>query len=336
MATNGPGGTNTSRGADRLFTTPPGIPTVAGDAVTEVHADRARFQGEVNPNGADTQLGFEYISDADYQANLGAGDPGFEGAAVTAPGVGIGMSKHLQTAGTVVSGLEAGTLYHFRAVGTNQAGAGVADFDNTFSTFPFEREVNDACPNAHVRQQTGTSLLRDCRAYELVSAANSGGYDVESSLVAGQTPFENYPDAASSEGEPRVLYGVHDGGIPGVGNPTNRGVDPYVATRGSSGWTTEYKGIPANGTPSATPFCSSLLAANGGLNTFAFGGPEICSPCFSDGSVGNPVHLPSNQLEQGMAGSISQPSAEPARIHRQASLRRRDPFRLRVHLALRA
>ena len=58
---------------------------------------------------------------------------------------------------------------------------------------PFEREINDQCPNAHVRQQTGAALLLDCRAYELVSAANTGGYDVESSLVAGQTPSAATP-----------------------------------------------------------------------------------------------------------------------------------------------
>ena len=94
------------------------------------------------------------------------------------------------------------------------------------------------------------ALLLDCRAYELVSARNAGGYDVESSLVAGQTPFGELPRRAGSDGEPRVLYGVHNGGIPGTGNPTNRGVDPYVATRGEDGWTTKYVGIPADGTPS--------------------------------------------------------------------------------------
>ena len=45
-------------------------------------------------------------------------------------------------------------------------------------------------------------------------------------------PFGDYPEAQSSSGEPQVLYGIHDGGIPGTGHPTNRGVDPYIATRG--------------------------------------------------------------------------------------------------------
>ena len=304
-------GSATSYGEDELFTTTPGIPLVAGDSVTIVHADRAVFHGQVNPNGAATKVSFQYITDAAFKANLAAGRQGFQGAASTAPGVEIGMSKHIQTGDDPVSGLEPGTRYHFRAVGVSQVGEGIANFDNTFTTFPFQSEVNDRCPNAHVRQQTGSTDLLDCRAYELVSAANSGGYDVESTLVPRQAPFENYPDAMNAAGEPRVLYGVHDGGIPGTGSATNRGVDPYIATRGPSGWTTAYVGIPVHGTPSTTPFSSTLTEADAGLGTFAFGGSEICAPCFKDGSSGNPIHLPDGELIQGMAGSIPQPSAKP-------------------------
>src|SRR4029077_3985104 len=133
-----------------------------------------------------------------------------------------------------------------------------------------------------------------------------GGYDVESNLVPGQTPFDGYPRA---EGPLRVLYGIHNGAIPGVaGNPTNRGVDPYVATRGSEGWTTSYVGIPANNPFASSPFSSTLAGADAGLNVFAFGGPEICSPCFEDGSTGVPVHLPDGSLVQGMRGSVEPPA----------------------------
>jgi hypothetical protein len=183
---------------------------------------------------------------------------------------------------------------------TNQSGT-TRSADLTFNTFPFTEILEDACPNAHVRQQTGAALLPDCRAYELVSAANAGGYDVESYLVAGQTPFGGYPDA-----EGRVLYGVHDGAIPGTNHPTNNGLDPYVATRGTDGWSTDYVGIPAN-LPYSDSFASTLSAADAGLDTFAFGGADICSPCFADGSTGVPVRLPDGSLVQGMTGP-----AEPA------------------------
>ncbi len=136
------------------------------------------------------------------------------------------MGKQYQSVSTLVDGLSPDTLYHYRVVGTNNVGSGNASA--TFHTFAFTPSFVDPCPNAHVRQQTGASLLLDCRAYELASASNTGGYDVESDLVAGQMPFGGYPNATNPS---QLLYGVHNGGIPGTGNPTNNGVDPYVATR---------------------------------------------------------------------------------------------------------
>jgi hypothetical protein len=158
-----------------------------------------------------------------------------------------------------------------------------------------------------VRQQTGAALLLDCRAYELVSAAQTGGYDVESDLVPGQTPFDDYPHAAG-----RVLYGVHEGAIPGAGAPTNFGVDPYLATRTDNGWSTEYVGIPSDNPFALGPFASGLLEANSSLTSFAFGGEDICDPCFEDGSTNVPLRLSDGSLVEGIAGSEKPGPAEPA------------------------
>ncbi len=304
VAENGAG---SSVGEDRMFTTTPGKPSIVTESVTVVHADRAIIHGTAIANGAPTKVHFEYVPDAEYQ------ESGFADAVQVGGEIPIGMGKDPESSTFgPVTGLQAGTLYHYREVGVNEAGTGVPETPHTFSTFAFSPEINDHCPNAHVRQQTGTSLLLDCRAYELVSASDSGGYDVESNLVAGQKPFPDYPEAQDARGAPRVLYGVHDGGIPGFPASTNRGIDPYVATRTEQGWTTEYEGIPASGTPSTRSFSSSLLEGDPSLGTLAFGGPEICSPCFEDGSTGNPIHLPGGELVQGLAGSISKPAAEPA------------------------
>ena len=260
---------------------------------------------------------------------------GFENAFRTPTEIPIGMSKHSQTVTAPITKLEAGTLYHYRIVGVNEAGVGVPSEPHTFTTFAFTREVTDGCPNAHVRQQTGSILLLDCRAYELVSARNSGGYDVESSLVAGQTPFKNYPDGRAPNGEPRVLYGVHNGGIPGTGNSTNRGVDPYVATRGEDGWSTKYVGIPADGTPSTVPFSSSLIGADSGLGTLAFGGPEICSPCFPDGSTGKSDPYADRRPGAGDDGVDPAPGGGRCGIHRQPAVRGRESLRLRIDVPIR-
>ena len=270
-----------------------------------MHADRALLQAQIDPNGAETMVRFEYVDDAEFLSS------GWTNATTTSPEVGVGMSKEYQSVSTFVTGLTPGTIYHYRAIGTNEAGSGTAAA--TFDTFAFTPSLSDACPNAHVRQQTGAALLLDCRAYELVSAANAGGYDVESNLVAGQTPFPGYPEAQSSSGEPQVLYGVHDGGIPGTGDPTNHGVDPYVATRAENGWTHEIRRHPRQRPLRQRPLRLDPAGSRRGPQHFRLwrrqksARPALARP----DQTGDPIHLPNGELVQGMAGSIPQPEAKP-------------------------
>ncbi len=185
--------------------------------------------------------------------------------------------------------------------------------EHTVTTFPYGAVRPEECPNMLARQQTRAALLPDCRSYELVSAQYAGGYDVESNLVAGESPYGDFP---SAENPPRVIYGIHDGAIPGVsGDPTNRGVDPYIATRTEEGWHTEYVGIPSNDPFAVRPFSSVPTGASSDLKAFAFGGEEGCSPCFEGGYTGIPVRLPDGELVQGMlpASNVTSPgpSAKP-------------------------
>ena len=286
----------TSKSEDQSFRTLPLLPE-AKQFVSDVHSNQVVLNTTVNPGGADTVFTFEYGTDPCSEIP----DP-----CVTAfPNTHVGSNLEFNAASKHLEGLQPATTYHYRTIATNSQGTVYAP-DRTFSTYQFDSELEDACPNALARQQTGAALVTDCRAYELVSSAHAGGYDVESNLVPGQMPFDGYPLAQ----EPRsVLYGIHSGAIPGVaGNPTNRGVDPYVATRGSDGWSTSYVGIAADNPFASSPFSSTLADADAGLSTFAFGGSGICSPCFADGSTGIPVHLPDGELVQGMQGSIEPPT----------------------------
>lgn len=293
----------TASSFDQTFESLPLPPALSAESVSAVHADTALVHAQINPNGGDatyhTAYRVEYVDDATFQEDSGSGD-GFQHAArAPVPDADAGSARTLQSVTTLLSGLTPGTTYHYRVIATN-ANTTTTGPTRTFTTLPFTSLINDTCPNAHVRQQTGAALLLDCRAYELVSAANTGGYDVESSLIGGQTPFGSYPQADS-----RVLYGIHNGAIPGTGNPTNHGVDPYVATRDpNTGWSTSYVGIPANNPYAGAPFASTLAEASSSLGTFAFGGDNICSPCFADGKTGNPIHMPDGSLVQGMAGSL--------------------------------
>lgn len=288
LAVGNANGTFHTRDAKVITSEPP---VVENPYIDNVHTDSVEFHAEISPEGAPTTFHVLYGT-ADC-----ATEP--DACSETPESSSIGSGLLAVKVSAKVTGLQPGTAYHYMFVATNQS-ASTDSADATFITFPYTPVLEDPCPNAHVRQQTSAALLPDCRAYELVSAGYAGGYDVESFLNAEQEPFGGYPYA---ENPPRALYGVHDGAIPGSGHPTNHGLDPYVATRGENGWSTSYVGIPANLPYSAESFASPLAGADASLDTFAFGGADLCSPCFADGTTGVPVTLPNGSLVQGMAGS---------------------------------
>jgi hypothetical protein len=293
VATNDKG---TTYGNDVVFKTTPDVPTV-DEWTTDVHSDSAILWADVDPGGGQTDYRFEYVDDAAFQGS------GFDNAlSLPQPEGDAGASLDPVTVKVFVPGLSPGTTYHYRVIASNSF-ATTTGVGRVLRTFPYEPVLEDPCPNVLERKQTGASLLLDCRAYELVSAPDTGGYNVVSDVIPNQTPYPAFPLASDPS---RVLYTMFDGGIPGTGQPTNRGRDPYVATRGSDGWTTEYVGISADNAFAAGPFRSAVTDAGAGLEVFAFSDPDVCSPCFPGGGTGIPIRTPDGQLVQGMVGSIPQ------------------------------
>ncbi len=154
------------------------------------------------------------------------------------------MGKHVQSVSASVNGLDAGHPLPLPGRRRPTRPAPACRAPTAPSRPSPSRSINDTCPNAHVRQQTGAALLLDCRAYELVSAANAGGYDVESDLVAGQTPFGGYPEAQRAAAgplrRPRRRHPRHRQPDQPRRRPLRRDPRPQTAGR------TEYVGIPAN------------------------------------------------------------------------------------------
>jgi hypothetical protein len=294
-----------SYGADRTFEAA-GSPKLSPPVlVGEVNTDAALLQVDIDPFGGTTRYWVEYGAE-DCASSACAKYP--------ADGELLDSNLGVQVANLHLPGLTPSTEYHFRFVAQNGTGTAMTP-DQTFTTFP-TNPTKDICPNVQVRQQTTATLLMDCRAYELVSAQNAGGYDVESNLVPGQQPLPALPDAHD-----KLLYALHFGLVPGVaGSPPNYERDPYVATRGTDGWSTRYVGVPSTaGAGESEPFGSPLGAASSDLSTFAFVGDHLCAPCFDDGSTGIPVRLPDGRLVQGMAGTLDPgPSADQAGFVRQA------------------
>jgi hypothetical protein len=274
-------------------------PALTSRGARFVSSDTAVLGARVEPRGGEVSYHFEWGPDNTYGNRIP------EVGETTLPSL-----KEPAELSHTIEGLVPGTTYHVRLVVESKdlAGNVVSTIDTgdlVFTTFPSDKSV-DVCQNLLVRKQTGAGKLGRCRAFELVSASDTNGYDVESNIVAGQEPLGAYPQA-----DGRVLYTVHHGTIPGSGNPPNLGGDPYVATRGADGWKTDYVGMQADGSPSLLPFASTLLGADANLGVFAFGGPKVCDPCFEDGSINIPLRHAGGELTKGMVGSEGS-TADPA------------------------
>jgi len=96
---------------------------------------KATLNAEVNPEGKPTTYRFQYISEADFEANLDNFKDGFEGAASTPESVPIGSDFKLHEASAQATGLVPETKYRCRAIATNaDAPAGNPGPEGSFVT----------------------------------------------------------------------------------------------------------------------------------------------------------------------------------------------------------
>jgi hypothetical protein len=203
-----------TKGADQILSVA-GAPTVDALFSSNLTASSVELNAQINPQGVPTTYQFEYGTTAQY----GSAIPLAPGAV---PGTGLKDKRVSEVLGGIASG-----TYHFRVVATNQFGTTDSP-DQTFNYYPPE------CPNAHLRQQTGSSYLPDCRAYELVSPGNAGG--------AVMFP-ETAPSAPFATNPARLPFAAGLGVIPGTKPANGTGVDTYVATRTDTGWETHLGGL---------------------------------------------------------------------------------------------
>jgi hypothetical protein len=197
------------------------------------------LHARINPENSATTYHFEYGATPSY------------GTSVPATDQPVGSDDTEHEVSVPITGLQPGVTYHFKVVATNEWGTSESD-DTTFSFSP------PSCPNAHVREQTGSNFLPDCRAYELVSPEKQGaavfwpsnetidfgeGFGLQTELDVSEVP----QNTGYATNPARFTFEGGLGAVPGLDVP-NSLLDTYLATRTNSGWVTTFPGIKGSET----------------------------------------------------------------------------------------
>jgi hypothetical protein len=185
----------------------------------------ATLLAKVNPNGEETSYQFQFISETDYQENgerlFGIHEP----IAIPVSPASIGDGEAGVAVSAAVSGLTPHTPYRFRVVASNVAGEG-RGVTTAFTTY-LPPDVFESCPNDAFRIGKPSAALPDCRAYEQASPVNKNGGGVIGTAWSAK---------ASVNGD-RVTFNAPVP-IPG-GEGGQNFTPPFMASRGSAGWTTQ-------------------------------------------------------------------------------------------------
>jgi hypothetical protein len=194
--------------------TPPVAPKLEGELAVEVGVSEAKLGAVVNPGGISAAYRFEYGMTAAY------------GNTVPFPEGDTGGGFQPRTVWAGALGLQPGTTYHYRVVVTGELGEPVVGDDRTFTT---RTPVQAGCPNEQFRTSFSASLP-DCRAYELVTPPNKAGAVPDPVEKGGGFLEHNF---AGIDGN-RMAFQSEDV-FPG----SKSGGRSYVATRGSTAWSSE-------------------------------------------------------------------------------------------------
>ena len=188
-------------------------PVIGEESAKSVEYVGATVQAYINPSEAATTYRVEYGATGSY------------GSVAPVHDAAIGAGTERVYVAQTLTGLQAGTAYHYRFVAVNAEGT-VEGPDKLFKTFPAQVQESDTCPNAAIRTAQFASYLPDCRAYEMVSPLHKNGGNVAAASTLTQ---------ASVSGD-AVKY-TSMAMFSGATGAEQRGGE-YVGQRGPEGWTT--------------------------------------------------------------------------------------------------
>jgi NHL repeat-containing protein len=219
------------------FETDPAAPAISDTHASQATDTGATLTATLNPQNEETTYHFEVVSETEFAASGFANAIDVPAPSATTPAGGA------RTISKDVGNLQPDTTYRFRVVAANPTGSIVGE-EATFTTAP-SQNVEQDCPNSQLRVGPSASLP-DCRAYELVSPADSNGLFPRSEIGGGSTDNFDTP-LASTNGESVLFYTT--GTLPGdQSNGTRAG---YRSVRGEAGWTTQ--SVSPTGAQSSAP-----------------------------------------------------------------------------------
>ncbi len=194
-------------------------PSISSVGVSSVTSTTALLSAKVDPEGEATTYHFAYGT-SDCGSNPCTSVPVPDGSAGSGSTV-VNVSHEL-------SGLQAGSTYHFRIVATNGSGSSEG-VDHVFKTY--SPPLVSECPNQAFR--TGPAAnLPDCRAYEMVSPAEKNGGDITTICNIGC--FRTALNQVSVDGE-KITYSSYKAFGDAKGSLYS---NQFVASRGPNGWST--------------------------------------------------------------------------------------------------
>jgi hypothetical protein len=206
VATNGLG---IALGLDQSFTTPTTVPLIATPPASGVGENSAFLNGSINPGGLATMVYFQYGLTTAYGAYT---DP--------AP-LGVGSTNIFVMLGRALFGLNPGTTYHYRLVGSNSMGI-VYGPDQTLVTLPNSSPILSDLAGVFTPVNTPTAAIpftvsdAETPADNLAVTASSGNSSLvpQANLVlggSGATRSLTITPAVGQRGSTAITVSVSDG-----------------------------------------------------------------------------------------------------------------------------
>jgi hypothetical protein len=204
-------------------------PKVESTSFANVTDEEAELRATINPCGLETHYSFEYTTQQSFE------EEGFTAALVAGAGTIPAGGEGVDVA-AAAAGLSPETVYRFRVVAENSKGPD--EKEALFKTY-LAPPPPQLCPNDAFRTEA-SAALPDCRAYELVTPADTNGR-TPSGVGIGFTG-DLFPTTQASPAGESVSFVVEGGSLPGSEGTGSFHGDPYLATRTPGGWSTSHTG----------------------------------------------------------------------------------------------